>query len=165
MNTLLILAGISGAVLFMKKNEKNNVTMVPFTLPERATPYLPLITKAEKKYGLPNTLLARIANIESAYKKDIIVGETKSKAGAMGIMQIVPRWHPNVDPLNPVDAIPYAANYLKQNFDQFGSWPRAVAAYNWGPGNLKLYLANTDTRKLPEETENYLLKIFGSKTV
>ncbi len=32
-------------------------------------------------------------------------------------MQIIPKWHPNVDPTNPNDAIGYAAGYLRKLYN------------------------------------------------
>jgi len=133
---------------------------VQWSPPESATPYLELFKKTEIQYGLPDSLLLRVADVESKFRPDIVTGKTVSAKGAMGIMQIVPKWHPNVDPLNVPEAVRYAANYLKNLKKQFGTWPRAVAAYNWGPGNVRRYLDGEKT-DLPLETRNYLTKIFG----
>jgi len=107
--------------------------------PPAAAPYLDALERATRAYGLPPLLLARLAWQESRFRPDIISGETVSAAGAQGIMQIVPRWHPGVDPLDPPDAIDYAAKYLKGLYNRFGSWSLALAAYNAGPGNVEKY--------------------------
>lgn len=104
-----------------------------------AAKYLPLLNAAELKYGIPKDLLARQAYQESRFRDDIVSGKTVSSAGALGIMQIVPKWHPGVDPLNVSAAIDYAARYLTQLKKQFGSWTLALAAYNAGPGNVTKY--------------------------
>ena len=71
-------------------------------------------------------------------------------------MQIVPRWHPNVDPLDPTDAIWYAARYLRNLYDRMGhSWKMALAAYNWGPGNV----SRNEISDWPTETKNYVRQI------
>lgn len=54
-------------------------------------------------------------------------------------MGIVPKWHPTVDAWDPYAAINYGAGYLRQNFDRFGSWRLALAAYNAGPGAVEKY--------------------------
>lgn len=118
----------------------------------------PTFDQASATYGLPENLLARVAYQESHFRQDIISGKTVSSAGAVGIMQLVPKWHPNVNPLDPFDAIPYAARYLRQLFNQFGSWELALAAYNWGPGNLKKDLTG---KAWPQETINYVNDIAG----
>lgn len=126
-------------------------------VPDRAAPYIERIRTAERKHGLPHNLLARVLYQESRYRDDIINGEVLSSAGAVGIAQIVPRWHPDVDPLNVSAAIDYAGQYLAQLHRQFGSWPLALAAYNWGPGNV----STKGPASYPEETRNYVAQITG----
>jgi soluble lytic murein transglycosylase-like protein len=90
--------------------------------------------------GLPAGLLEAVAYRESRFRQEIIDGRLRSSAGAVGIMQIIPRWHPELGEsgaLDPARAIPYAANYLRTLRDRFGSWRLALAAYNWGQGNLE----------------------------
>jgi soluble lytic murein transglycosylase-like protein len=101
--------------------------------------YLPLLNAAEAKYGIPKDLLARIAYQESRFRDDIVKGQTISSAGAVGIMQLVPKFHPGVNPLDVSAAINYAAQYLKNLYNQFGDWKLAAAAYNAGAGNVTKY--------------------------
>lgn len=132
--------------------------------PETAKPYLSNIRQAEKYHRMPENLLARLIYQESRYRKDIITGKTVSSAGAMGIAQIVPKWHPDVDPLNPEQSIHYAAKYLSQLQRQFGDWPTALAAYNWGPGNVsnaQKKHGRSWLNKAPRETQNYVGQIWG----
>jgi soluble lytic murein transglycosylase-like protein len=72
-------------------------------------------------------------------------------------MQIVQRWHPNVDPLNVSDAIDYAGQYLAKLKKSTGSWQMALAAYNWGIGNLK----NKGFENAPKETRDYVIEVAG----
>lgn len=123
--------------------------------PEAAEPYLAIFHAAEDRHGLPENLLVRVAYQESRFRADIISGATVSSAGAQGIMQIVPRWHPNVDPLNVREAIEYAAKYLAYLRRQTGSWSQALAAYNWGIGNLTKYGFDN----APRETRDYVAQI------
>lgn len=124
--------------------------------------FLPYVLAAEKVNGIPAGMLDKLIMVESGYDTAVISGQRVSSAGALGIAQIVPRWHPNVDPLNPVEAIEYAAWYLRDNYDEFGTWQKALAAYNWGPGNLreaiKTYGANWFANA-PTETKNYVTAI------
>ena len=124
----------------------------------KAGEYLPLLNAAEDTYGIPRDLLVRQAYQESHFRPDIISGATVSPAGALGIMQIVPRFHPTADPLNVPAAIDYAAAFLRRLYDQFGSWSLALAAYNAGPGNVAKY-GNT----VPPfaETQNYVTSILA----
>ena len=110
--------------------------------------------------GLPAGLLEAVAYRESRFRPDVINGTTKSSAGAIGIMQIVPKWHPELGAggaADPLRAIPYAAQYLATLRRQFGTWALALAAYNWGPGNLQ---GNEYTpAKWPAETRTYVDEI------
>ena len=63
-----------------------------------------------------------------------------SPAGAVGIAQIVPRWHPSViNPFDPFESMDYAAHLMAAFLRQFGSHELALAAYNAGPGNAAHY--------------------------
>lgn len=123
-----------------------------------STPYLSLLTSVEQSLGIPETLLTRMAWIESRFSP----AAYNAKSGATGILQIVPKSHPGVNAKDPSAAIPYAGSYLKQLYNQFGSWEKAAAAYNWGPGNLQKDIAANGANwkaGLPTETSNYLAQI------
>ena len=128
-----------------------------WSLPERAAPYEAALRDAEYENQLPPGLLGRMAYQESRFRDDIINGDTISRAGAVGIMQIVPRWHPDVDPLNPYDSIAYAGKYIRRLYNRFGSWDMALAAYNWGQGNL----SRKGFENAPKETVNYVRDIMS----
>lgn len=121
--------------------------------------YAALITAAEDASGIPTDLLARLLYQESRYNPDIISGKIKSPAGALGIAQFMPATaaEMNINPLNPIEAIPAAGRYLKQQYRMFGNWSDALGAYNWGAGNYKKYLQGQKT--LPTETRNYISQI------
>jgi TP901 family phage tail tape measure protein len=55
-------------------------------------------------------------------------------SGATGIAQIIPRYHPGVDPTDPHASLRYAANLMTQNYATYGDPNVALAAYNAGPG-------------------------------
>ena len=123
-----------------------------WALPDAGMQWEAEFRDAERLFGLPDDLLARMAQQESSYQPDAV-----STAGAVGLMQIVPRWHPGVDPLDPLASIYYAGRYMRENYDRFGTWSEALAAYNWGPTALAEHgLANA-----PEETRNYVTAITG----
>ena len=112
------------------------------------------IAAMEDKYGVPAGLLSRLIDRESAFNP-----RAKSKAGALGLMQIVKKWHPKVDPFNETEAITYGAKYLADRFRQFGDWEKALAAYNWGQGNLREALdkyGDAWLEKAPKETRDYV---------
>jgi soluble lytic murein transglycosylase-like protein len=82
-----------------------------------------------------------------------------SKAGAMGLMQIMPE---NIrrleikDPFDPKDNVMGGARYLKQLINRFnGKLHLALAAYNAGPGVVEKY------QRIPpfQETENFVKQV------
>jgi soluble lytic murein transglycosylase-like protein len=114
---------------------------------------------AEFEYNIPFGLLARQAWQESRFREDIITGKKVSSANAQGIMQIVPRWHPDVNPLDPIASIKYAAKYDAQLYKIFGTWELALAAYNWGPNNV---MKHRNMRAVwPDETTKYASEILS----
>jgi soluble lytic murein transglycosylase-like protein len=128
-----------------------------FALPPSAAPYADAIRAAEAKHGLPESLLGRVLWQESRFRPDIIEGRTKSPAGAIGIAQFMPATAKDVgiDPLDPWQSIDGAARYLRSRFDALGAWDRALAAYNWGIGNVQ----RQGMAKMPAETQAYVRDI------
>lgn len=128
--------------------------MAQFTVPAK---YAPIIEQAEKEYGLPSGLLARVLYRESRFREDIITGAVRSKVGALGIAQFMPATAVSmgIDPLDPFSAIPGAARYLAQLKRTTGTWTEAVASYNWGVGNVQ----RKGLAKAPQETRDYLAEI------
>jgi hypothetical protein len=121
-------------------------------------------SSSEKKHGLPAGLLSSIGGVESSHDPNALVPLLRDGTRAMGIMQIVPKWHPDVNAMNPEQSIDYAGSYLRRLYNQFGSWEKAVAAYNWGEGPERMGKVHADPNwqeKLPKETKDYLRKIFG----
>ena len=114
--------------------------------------YRPAIEAAERSYGLPPGLLARLLYQESHYRTDIITGQKRSTAGAVGIAQFLPATAAElgIDPLDPVQAINGAARYLSKLYAAFGDWKLALAAYNFGWGNVQ------KGRPWPAETVAYV---------
>jgi hypothetical protein len=96
---------------------------------------MPLYLGAERTYGVPWSLLAAINSVETDFGRNLHV----SSAGAVGWMQFMPdTWATygvdgngdgRKDPMDPEDAIPAAARYLKASGAP-GDLKRAVFAYN-----------------------------------
>lgn len=65
----------------------------------------------------------------------------KSPRGALGYTQLMPATADGlgVDPTNPVENLVGGARYLREQLDEFGSVPLALAAYNAGPNAVKKY--------------------------
>jgi soluble lytic murein transglycosylase-like protein len=124
----------------------------------RGQEYQSLFDDASNQYGLPAGLLAAQGWQESRFRPEVIDGTVISSAGAVGIMQLIPRFYPGVDPTDPTQAIPAAAQSLAKYQRQFGAWDLALAAYNWGPGNLSKHL-NMPRDTWPQETQDYVNNI------
>lgn len=164
--TWLVLVGVLAALALWRRDDiAEGVARVYYatTQDSRANEekYAAEIAAAEARYGIPAGLLHRLIYQESRFRSDIISGEVVSSAGALGIAQIVPRWHPGVDPLDPIASIDYAASYLARLHERFGEWRQALAAYNWGQGNHAKYdlpdgIIGDDW---PPETKRYVAEI------
>lgn len=99
-------------------------------------PYLSTFESTERYYGIPHTMLVEVAREESGFRADVIECKKSSKEGALGIMQLLPKYHPKDIACNPEKAIMYAGGYLKYLYNRFGSWYYALVAYNWGETRL-----------------------------
>ena len=151
----LVLAVVIGGILMLYSRKG-------WTVPANGRKFLPAFIQAERMYNIPPNLLGRIAYQESRFREDIIYGKVKSPANAVGLMQIIPRWHPDVDPTDPFDSINYAGYYLRKNYDRFGSWDKALAAYNWGPTILSKTIGTHGDAWIhfaPKETQDYVAEI------
>jgi hypothetical protein len=79
--------------------------------------------------GVDADLFDALLQVESGYDPDLV-----SAKGAVGIAQIVPRWHPDVDARDPEASLTYASRLLASHLREFGSERLALAAYNAGQG-------------------------------
>jgi len=121
-------------------------------------PLLDAMRAAEVKHGIPYDLIVRLAWQESRWNP----AAHNAGSNASGIMQIVPRWHPGVDPWDAYAAIDYGAGFLAQLYRQFGTWELALKAYNWGPGNVKAWLDSGRVSPTePIETQRYSAQILS----
>lgn len=122
--------------------------------PPAASPYRALVDRAELREGIPNMLFLSLLMQESAFLPEIINGGPNPQ-GAVGIAQIVKRWHPASNPTDPIHSINYASALLKRHRIRFGTWDKALAAYNWGP----TVLAREGYQRRPLETREYVRRI------
>jgi hypothetical protein len=53
--------------------------------------------------------------------------------------------------------------YLAHMFRRYGSWPDAIAAYNWGPGHLDEWIGGgRPANKFPAAVERYRARVLGT---
>jgi soluble lytic murein transglycosylase-like protein len=116
-----------------------------------------IIDKASATYGVDKGLISSIIQAES----DFNVNATSPK-GAMGLMQLMPDTARGLGVSNAYDPeqnVMAGTRYLKSLLDRYhGDVKLALAAYNWGMGNLE----RSTTGNLPEETRNYIARIMKS---
>lgn len=107
--------------------------------------------------GLPIDFFLRLLQQESGLDHRAV-----SRAGAQGVAQFMPATAAErglVDPFDPFEAIPKAAEFLREQRAAFGSLGLAAAAYNAGPQRVKNWLAGRSA--LPQETRVYVARITG----
>jgi membrane-bound lytic murein transglycosylase D len=145
----------------------------------RASLYLYHVVSELEKRGMP-TELALLPVIESAFNPQAL-----STANAAGIWQFVPgtgktfNLEQNMfkDERRGVLASTDAAlTYLQKLYTMFGDWQLALAAYNWGEGNVQKAIKRnqalgkpTDfdslSELMPAETRNYVPKLQAVKNI
>lgn len=95
--------------------------------------------------GVPPAIALAVAMQESGIQQYHADGSlVMGKAGEIGVMQLMPDTAAQlgVDATDPIQNIKGGVQLLGSLYSQFGSWPLALVAYNWGPGNLQKYLTS-----------------------
>jgi membrane-bound lytic murein transglycosylase D len=139
--------------------------------------YLFHIVEEVERRGMPSDL-ALLPFIESAFNP-----EAMSSAKASGIWQFMPATGKDFDlkqnmfrddRRDVLASTRAALDYLQQLHGMFGDWHLALAAYNWGQGNvqraIKRNLAQglpTDylSLRMPLETQHYVPKLQAVKNI
>ena len=116
--------------------------------------YDSFIEEASKRHGVSFPLIKALIKAESNFNPRAV-----SKAGALGLMQIMPK---NVnalkisDPFNPLENIMGGTRYFRQMLEKYeGKLQLALAAYNAGPNMVDNYNGIPPLK----ETQNYVKKV------
>lgn len=144
---------------------------------ERGSRYLFHVVEEVERRGLPAEL-ALLPFIESAFNPQAL-----SRVRASGMWQFMPatgrdfelRQNLFRDDRRAVMASTGAAlDYLQRLHARFGDWHLALAAYNWGQGNVARAIAHNERRRLPTgylhlrmptETRDYVPKLQAVKNI
>ena len=121
--------------------------------------YESAITEANRLY--PQVKPERIKSIIAAESN--FDNKAVSPAGAKGPMQLMDGTAKDMDVDDPFDInqnVRGGTRYYAQMLTRYGGDERkALAAYNWGPGNLDK--VNGDVSKAPAETQAYVNRVLG----
>lgn len=128
--------------------------------PAAAHSFAPHVAEASLRFGIPPNWIWRVMQVESRGNPRAL-----SRAGAMGLMQIMPatwamltaRHGLGSDPFDARSNILAGAAYLRAMWDRYRDLPLMLAAYNAGPGRADAYAAGR--RGLPAETVAYVATI------
>jgi membrane-bound lytic murein transglycosylase D len=132
----------------------------------RATVYFPIFEAHLREAGLPEAL-KYLPIVESALRPEAV-----SRVGAQGLWQFMPATARGIglvvdeyvdERIDPNRATEAALEYLQEQYNRFGDWALALAAYNAGQGNVQRAMRRsrrnsfwTLRRYLPGETANYV---------
>jgi len=120
------------------------------------------INEASEKYNVDENFIKSVIKQESNFNPNSV-----SSAGAMGLMQLMPKNAKYYGASNPYDVnqnVDAGTRLLKDYLNMYGNNKKmALAAYNAGPTRIK-NKGVTDTSqfdKLPKETQNYVKKVMN----
>jgi membrane-bound lytic murein transglycosylase D len=140
---------------------------------ERAGKYKDMISQYLREEGVPQDLIY-LAVAESGFQPQAL----NARSGAGGMWQFMPTgayglarngWFD--ERFDPEKSSRAYARYMKTLYNQFGDWYLAMAAYDWGPGNVQRAVMKTGYADfwelyrrgvLPGETRNYVPGIIAA---
>lgn len=137
--------------LFIKEiTKKPTLTLSRYS----SNAYDEMITEASQRHGVSFPLLKAVIKVESNFNPRAV-----SRAGALGLMQIMPenaRAFRMRDPFDPRENILTGTQYFRELLERFnGKLHLALAAYNAGPNVVDRY------NSIPpiKETEDYVERV------
>lgn len=139
----------------LQPGASQTITVLPRYTGKYKGQYLRMARKAARKHGVPEDLFLRLVQQESGWNPGAV-----SVKGAIGLAQLMPDTASllGVNPADPKANLEGGARYLRRQFERFGTWRLALAAYNAGPEAVERY----DGIPPYEETQNYVRIILGS---
>jgi membrane-bound lytic murein transglycosylase D len=169
---LVINDPVASFISYFTNNRAGRATLLRSL--ERAGRYKELIQRILREEGVPQELIYQ-AVAESGFQPQAVNG----RSGAGGMWQFMPfqgaygltrnAWFD--ERFDPEKSSKAYAIYMKTLYAQFGDWYLAMAAYNWGPGNVQRAVMRTGyadfwelyrRNALPTATKNYVPGIIAA---
>jgi soluble lytic murein transglycosylase-like protein len=170
-------AQIRAAIEAERANLAPAATATPEPTPEPAS----TVTVGKQEISIPTgekyappSLVKAVMQVESTFNPKAV-----SPKGASGLMQIMPATAKYLglkpeDRFDPEKNVEAGSRYLAKQLNEFGSEELALAAYNWGPLNIKQAMAKVRAEgkrptwanikasvKVPRETREYVDKVLS----
>jgi soluble lytic murein transglycosylase-like protein len=125
------------------------------------------VAEASTRFRIPEAWIYAVMDAESDGQTTLNGRPITSRAGAIGLMQVMPGTYEELrgelglgsNPHDPRDNILAGTAYLRAMYDRFG-FPGLFAAYNAGPDRYEAHLRRG--RPLPKETVLYLQQLKAS---
>ncbi|MGA1981986.1 MAG: transglycosylase SLT domain-containing protein [Acidobacteriaceae bacterium] len=163
---------VAGFINYFTNSKKGHATLLHSL--QRAGKYKEMIQRDLTDAGVPQDLIY-LAVAESGFQPQAV----NRGSGAGGMWQFMPfqgvyglafnAWYD--ERFDPEKSSQAYARYMKELYNQFGDWYLAMAAYNWGPGNVQRAVMHTGyadfwelykRNVLPTATKNYVPGIIAA---
>ena len=156
---------VAAYIDFFSNNPRGHATIINSL--ERMGAYKEMIQRVLREEGVPQDLIYQ-AVAESGFRPQAV----NPRSHARGMWQFMPwaayglertAWYDQR--FDPVESTRAYAREIKKMYDQLGDWYLAMAAYDWGPGNIQKAVQRTGyadfwelyrRNNLPQETKNYV---------
>lgn len=162
---------VAGFINFFANSQRGHNTLMHSF--QRAGRYKEMIKGVLDEEGVPQDLIY-LAVAESSFQPQAVNGHS----GAGGMWQFMPQGDYGLirngyvdERFDPEKSTRAYARYMKFLYNQLGDWYLAMAAYDWGAGNVQRAVQKTGyadywelykRNNLPGETKNYVPEILAA---